>query len=467
MLGPGMGEGAVTFDPHLAAIRFGTGLSPHLHPPRSVEAMLERLAGPDEAARAIPAMSYPEALALERAFARANGQSRNGETEAIRAAAFAERDRVRALIEPARLGQLRAVLARQAAAEDALRERLVQFWANHFTVKPRTSVAGVLVAPYVEDAIRPHVAGRFADMLTAVSLHPMMVAFLDQGRSVGPGSMTGQRMGRGLNENFARELLELHTVGVDAGYTQEDVRQLAMLLTGITVVQGETIYRPRWAEPGAETVLGETYPEEASLDTVRALLADLAVRPETAKHLARKLAVHFVSDAPEAGLVEALAQTWLATGGDLLAVTGALLRHPAAWSPKKDKVKPPLDFIASALRALGLGPDFILPLEFRETRRVFVNPLAVMGQPWQDPPGPDGWPEAAQAWVTPQFMAARIDWGMNRPEEMRPDLPDPRDFVFTALGPAAREEVVFAAHAAERPSEAIGVILASTDFQRR
>ncbi|EPX82769.1 Uncharacterized protein putative in bacteria [Rubellimicrobium thermophilum DSM 16684] len=457
----------MTFDPHLAAIRFGTGLSPYLPPPSSIEAMLERLAGPDVAARAIPAMSYTEALAIERAFAQANRQARNGETAAIRAAARAERDRLRRLVEPTRLAQFRTVLARQVASEDALRERLLLFWANHFTARPKTTVAGILIAPYVEEAIRPHVAGRFADMLTAVALHPVMVAYLDQARSIGPGSIQGRQSGRGLNENYARELLELHTVGVGGGYTQEDVRQLALLLTGVTVAEGQTVYRPRWAEPGAETVLGRTYPAEADLATVQAVLADLAVRPETARHLARKLAVHFVSDAPEERLVEALAGEWLASGGDLLAVTGALLRHPAAWSPRKDKVKPPVDFIASALRALGLGADFLLPLGFRETRRLLANPLAVMGQPWQDPPGPDGWPEAPEAWITPQFMAARIDWAMNRPEEMQPDLPDPRDFVRIALGPAAREEVIFAAHAAERPSEAIGVILASSDFQRR
>ncbi len=456
------------FDPHRAAIRFGTGLSPVLEPPASVAAMLAALAGPDLALAALPGPQPGEALALERAHAAASRAAREGGTAAERAAAEAERRRIRGEVEPLRMAQLRAHLARLVAGADGLRERLALFWADHFTVEARTIVGRVRVAPYAQEAIRPHVAGRFGDLLAAAVLHPVMLSYLDQVRSVGPGSRAGLRGGRGLNENLARELLELHTVGVGAAYGQGDVRELAELLTGLTVdAEGALAFRPGWAEPGAETVLGAAFPAEAGLATIRAALDHLAARPETARHLSRKLAVHFVADAPDEGLVGAMAEEWSATGGDLLAVVGAMLGHEAAWAPAKAKVKPPIEVLASGLRALGVEAGAILALDLRATRRFFANPLAVMGQPWQDPSGPDGWPEEAEAWVVPQFMAARIDWAMNRPEELVADLPDPRDVVRTALGPDAREEVAFAARAAERRSEGIGVILASADFQRR
>jgi uncharacterized protein (DUF1800 family) len=257
-------------------------------------------------------------------------------------------------------------------------------------------------------------------------------------------------------------------VGAGGPYGQGDVRELAELLTGLGAdEQGRLTFRPERAEPGAETVLGVTYPARAGLEAIEAALRDLAAHPATALHLARKLAVHFVSDAPDEDLVGALADAFRDTGGDLAAVTAALLDHPAAWDPLRAKVKPPLGFVASALRALGVDERRLLAWDVREARRSLLNPLGVMGQPWGQPDGPDGWPEAPEAWVTPQFMAARIDWALNRPEEMLPELPDPRDFAATALGPLASPEVLFAARAAERPSEGVGVVLASPDFQRR
>ena len=144
-----------------------------------------------------------------------------------------------------------------------------------------------------------------------------------------------------------------------------------------------------------------------------------------------------------------------------------LLAHPAAWDPAKRKVKPPIEVLASSLRALGVGAGAVMAMDLRATRRFFLNPLAVMGQQWERPGGPDGWPEEAEAWVTPQFVAGRIDWAMNAPEELVDPLPDPRAFVRVALGPAASDQVAFAARAAERASEGVGCVLASADFQRR
>jgi len=466
----------VPFDPTLAAIRFGTGLSPRHAPPRDAGAMLAALVGPDGAAQAHPIAPFSTAAPSLRAFrslSRARRAALGTPQEAAAEAAFQE---IRLRARDQRTVHFHATLARGIMTPDGFRERLALFWADHFTVRARNAFGGHLVAPYVEEAIRPHLTGRFADMLRAAATHPMMLDYLDQSRSMGPNSPAGQRQGRGLNENLARELLELHTLGVDGPYGQGDVRQLAALLTGLVHDPDAGFdYRPRMAEPGAETVLGTTYSARAELATVHAALDDLAAHPATAAHLARKIAVHFVSDDPDPGLVAALRDRYLATGGDLMAVYAALFDHPAAWAPVPvpvpvpgpAKVKPPFAYVQSALRALDVPVARIVALDLAASRRWLMGPLTVMGQSWEEPPGPDGWPEEAEAWVTPQGMAGRIGWAMDVPGALLETLPDPRDFVRTALGEAAPEAVRFAARAAESVAEGIGVILSSPAFNRR
>lgn len=450
------------FDPHLAAIRFGLGLSPVQDPPASVADMMALLRGPDEAGLAFPIPGYADVEPSAADFGRAIRAARRADDPV--AAVAAERDAMQALVGSAWAGQLGHAMARLVASPDALRERLALFWADHFTVVAKKPAGRHLVYPFAEDVVRPHLAGRFGDMLVAATTHPVMLDYLDGRLSVGPDS-PGAEEGEGLNENLARELLELHTLGAGGPYGQADVREMAELLTGLRY-DGDalTVFRPRYAQPGAETVLGQSY--DGGQEAIEAALRDLAVHPATADHLARKLAVHFVADDPPPALVADLAATWRDTEGDLGAVTEALLSHEEAWSPVKAKVKPPIEFVASALRALAVPPEALTSLDLPGLRRLLLGPLALMGQPWTQPAGPDGWPEAAGAWVTPAFVAARIDWAMNRPEEIA-DLPDPRDFVAAALGPAAAPEVVAAARAAERPHEGVGVVLASADFQRR
>ncbi len=249
----------------------------------------------------------------------------------------------------------RTTFARALSARDGLRERLVWFWADHFTTVARKRIDKAFPSALIEDAIRPHVMGRFSDMLQAVTLHPAMLVYLDQVISVGPNSPAGLRRGRGLNENLARELIELHTLGVGAVYAQDDVRQMAELLTGLVfkpeVGQG---FEPNWVEPGSETVLGISYEGEGEEPILRAL-GDLALRPETARHIARKLAVHFISDTPDEDLVDALNGAFVASGGELAAVYTALVSHPSAWEKPMQKARQPFDFMVSALRALALG----------------------------------------------------------------------------------------------------------------
>ncbi|HEX9857469.1 MAG TPA: DUF1800 family protein, partial [Paracoccaceae bacterium] len=274
----------------IAAIRFGYGL-PLADDMAADPAAL--LAGPDLAAREWPGVGLAEALPLYRVATAARRQVPQGgvaEQKAYRAALRAVRLQGRAAA--------RVTLARAVGSPDGFRERLVQFWADHFTAVERFRQDVALPPALVEDAIRPHVARRFGDMLKAAVLHPAMLMYLDQAQSIGPASPVGQRRGRGLNENLARELIELHTLGVGAAYSQADVTEMAELLTGLRFDPGfGTDFEPRWAEPGPERVLGRVYAGPGAAPVLEAL-DDLAVRPETARHIARKLAVHFVADQP-------------------------------------------------------------------------------------------------------------------------------------------------------------------------
>jgi uncharacterized protein (DUF1800 family) len=458
----------MAFDPTLAAVRFGTGLAPGGVLPASVDVMLSQLSGPDLAAQRWPVPLYEDARPTRAEIRDVNRTRRDTRGTPDEAAGEEAYQAQRQEVEVTKWRGLAAVAARNVGTEDGLRERLVLFWANHFTVRGKNVAGEHLVTPFVESAIRPRITGRFANMLRAVILNPEMLIYLDQTRSMGPNSEAAQRRDRGLNENLARELLELHTVGVGGPYTQTDVREMAELLTGLgwTVDRGMH-YRRDHAEPGSETVLGVTYPDDASLRVIETALEGLANHPATAAHVAHKMAVHFVSDTPDDSLVEAMTARFIETEGNLLSVTRAMLEHPAAWGPELAKAKPPFGFLTSALRALGADPDAIAALDRRDTRRFLGNPLALMGQPWEDPGGPDGWPEAAEEWIAPQGLAARISWAMRMPRQIVDPLPDPRDFVGTALGPLAGEVTVFAAGAAESRHEGVGVVLASADFNRR
>ncbi len=456
------------FDPTLAAIRFGTGLSATWPAPGDVGQMLSLLTGPDAASLAYPIPGFDTAqprLADFRKMMQDRREARGTDREAGLQELY---QHMRQQARGARLAFFQATLARGVTSADGLRERLTLFWADHFTVRSRDNFSAYLVAPFATDAIRPHVTGTFAAMLRGVMTHPMMLIYLDQIRSVGPGSRVGQRQRRGLNENLAREMLELHTVGVDGPYDQTDVRELAELLTGLVWTADRGFeYDDRFAEPGAETVLGVTYDAAATLDTVFAALDGIAAHPATAHHVAYKLAAHFVSDQPDTELVQDLTDVFIQTGGDLLALITAMLNHPAAWTPQLQKVKPPFGYLTAALRALGVPGEVLTGLTLRQTEKLFWAPLNVMGQPWEEPPGPDGWPEEGAAWVTPQAMAGRIDWAMTMPAQLVDPLPDPRDFVRTALGPTPPDPVIFAAGAAENVTIGIGLTLSSSAFQRR
>ncbi|WP_323008303.1 DUF1800 domain-containing protein [Paracoccus sp. (in: a-proteobacteria)] len=448
----------------LAAIRLGFGLSPLMPPPADVRTVL---AGPAGAGPDAGAMTTERASDLARLFnegrrARRDKLPEPPETqEAARQLGILpvedlRRRVIRALDDPIGFG-----------------ERLVQFWSDHFTIRAVNKVHNGLAMAFVDEAIRPHVNGRFEDMFFAADTHPMMLIYLDQISSRGPNSPFAKKRPErnfGLNENLAREALELHSLGVDADYDQHDVRELAKLLTGLSFSHNQGFaYRPLWAEPGSETVLGQSYGgrRRGGLDDIRAVFRDISRRPETALHLSRKLAVHFVSDQPSEDLVGSMAAVWRDSGGDLSQVYRVLVSHPDLATELRRKVRQPFDFCVAGLRALGMRGEQIGRLDLPVFRRIAWGPVEAMGQPWGRPKGPDGWPEEADAWIASQTLAARINWSLRIPRLLLDELPDPRDMLVSAFGGTQSAELTWAVPKAESATEGVALILASGDFSRR
>jgi uncharacterized protein (DUF1800 family) len=350
-----------------------------------------------------------------------------------------------------------AQLAHAIETPVPFRERLVWFWSNHFTVSRRNGAVGATAGPFVREAIRPHVTGRFSDMLLAVMRHPAMLAYLDNVGSVGPNSPAGQRLSRGLNENLARECLELHTVGASAGYTQTDVTEFAKVLTGWSFELRDDPpgfrFRPRAHEPAAKSVMGKQFPpgEEGGVGA----LAYLAGHPATHRHLAGKLVAHFVADEPPADAVRHVEGVLRDTGGDLGAAALAVVALPAAWHPFT-KLRPPQDYAVACLRALDLPPA---------NRPGMLAVLAELGQPLWQAPLPDGWPDRAADWAAPEALVRRLDWA-NALSGRAADA-DAAEIGAATLGPLLRPQTLHAVQHAGSRREALTMLLASPEFLRR
>lgn len=458
------------FDPILAEIRFGCGLSPLHAPAQSVDEMMRRLRAADKAAKTFPIPDFDDLRPRLIELAKLRRQ-RKSDSESERMEARDQTRSIRKEFVAKRHEWLAYTLGRRAFTEDGFRERLMFFWADHFTARGDGAINRRAVPAYWEEAIRPNLLGSFRDMLIAAATHPMMLMFLNQNRSFGPNSKAAKNRNKmvGLNENLAREVMELHTLGAGGPYTQDDVRQLAELFTGLSFQPRKGFFfRKKLAEPGSEHILGKYYGgDPALLAHVYEALTDLARHPATARHIAWKLAVHFVSDKPDPRLIEAMAQRFLETDGNLEEVYRTLLSHPAAWSPELSNVKQPIEYISSAMRALAISPKQIKKMRTKRVRQYLMLPMEFMGQDWNNPIGPDGWAEEDGNWVTPQGMAARMQWALVAPQVLKGKLPDPREFVHTALGDTVPEAVTFAARAAESRWEGVALVLASPSFQRR
>ncbi len=338
-------------------------------------------------------------------------------------------------------------------------ERLVWFWSNHFCVN---SDVTVMVGAYEREAIRPHVLGKFADLLLAAESHPAMLIYLDNASSIGPGSVAGINRDRGINENLGREILELHTLGVRAGYHQDDVVSLAKAITGWTIYDtatnpdhgGEFLYHPRIHEPGSETILGKAY-DDGGLEQGRAVLADLARHPSTAEHVATKLARHFIADDPPPALVASLKQTFLDTDGDLMQVSKALVMAPESWSPVQAKIKHPSEWMVTFIRAAGLN---------RGDVRKMIPGLNQLGEPLWRPPAPKGFGDANDDWL--DSVGYRLDIANVVAQNYEERL-DPKAMLETSIGPIASAETRGALARAETKQQAITLLLMAPEMQRR
>jgi uncharacterized protein (DUF1800 family) len=355
--------------------------------------------------------------------------------------------------------EVKARLDTAMAADLGYVERLVWFWSNHFCIS--ADVTQSMAGGFEREAIRPHVLGRFADMLHAVESHPAMLFYLDNTRSIGPKSVAGLIGRTGLNENLAREILELHTLGVRSVYDQADVTSFAKVLTGWTLIPAagnpahgnEFVFNPRLHEPGPQRVVGKIY-DQPDVEQGRAVLADLARHPATAAHVARKLARHFVADDPPGALVERLSARFLDTDGDLKEIAKLLIEAPETWEAPPTKLKRPSEWLISIWRALGVAP---------EPRRA-LEAHAYLGERLWRPPAPKGFADDKAAWI--DGLAQRLDIA-NRVAERVAATTEPEALLETALGPLASAETRQTVARAESRQQALTLVLMAPEFQRR
>ena len=371
------------------------------------------------------------------------------------------------------LQQAEARLRVAAETDFPFHERLVHFWSNHFAVsadkQPIPAVAGL----FENEAIRPNLGGSFADLLLAVESHPAMIIYLDNHRSAGPRSAAARRASKrrgrdvGLNENLAREILELHTVGVDGGYDQSDVTALARVLTGWSVGGGQPggaaegdpgmfEFRESLHEPGSQVVLGKKY-AAGGMRQGRQVLRDLAAHPSTASFVATKLARHFIADEPPAAAVAAIARVFRDTDGDLMSVHAALVSQEAAWQRPFTKFKTPEEYVLSAFRAFDHEPA---------NGRSIVGALEIMGQAPFRPGSPAGWPDTAEAWGGADALYKRIEWA-NAAARQVGGRANPLALATDVLGPGLGERTRTALARAESIEQGTTLFLVSPEFQRR
>ena len=471
----------------IAVLRFGLGARPGdlaaaASDPRTW--LWAQIGGPAQLAGTTPLAPsdqiFTEVLAArdERQEMKRQATARSATVDAAAAGATAA-----AAFNPVRdayLPHYRAqVLARAQSAALTARpftERLVHFWTNHFAVSADKGAVFGIAGTLENEAIRPNVNGRFADLLTAVEQHPAMIAFLDNQYSVGKDSELALLAARrapdrpkrefGINENLAREILELHTLGVNGGYTQNDVTSFAQIITGWSIgggkgrlaggTPGRFYFRDNLHQPGAKTFLGKTYTEDGRRQG-EAVLADLARHPATAHFIATKLVRHFIADDPPPAAVERVAHAFRKSGGELPHVYAALIEAPEAWYAGMRKFKTPEDFVFSTMRALNVSPH--QPEEV-------VRSFDLLGQRQYVPGSPAGWPDTSKSWDGSDALMHRVLWASRAASRYERGI-DPVELAASSLGAYARPETLTALRRASSSSQALALLLMSPEFQRR
>jgi uncharacterized protein (DUF1800 family) len=403
-----------------------------------------------------PAMNAPENGGAGAAMA---------PTEAMQANAAKPPPQPLNIIQKTYRAEALARLQRAVIADCGFVERLVAFWSNHFCISAnKGELARMWAGSFEREAIRPHVLGRFGDMLKAVEQHPAMLFFLDNQQSLGPDSRAGQNRKRGLNENLAREIMELHTLGVGGGYSQDDVTSLARIITGWTFAgrqgqlgaPGSFVFNANAHQPGTQRLLGKVY-EDDGVRQGEAALADIARHPSTAKFIATKFVRHFVADDPPPALVARLQEVLRKSDGDLKALATALLDSDEAWQAPLTKVRSPYEFLVASARPLAQIPD--------DPGR-YLGGLNVLGQPLWTPPGPNGFPDTNAAWAAPEGMKLRLDVSAQIASRLADSI-DPRDLLEFAVADAASPETRRTVERAESRPQALALLLMSPEFQRR
>ena len=350
-----------------------------------------------------------------------------------------------------------------AAQSDApFFERLVHFWSNHFTVSARKWGDVPLVVGFERDAIRPYVMGNFEDMLVAVVKNPAMQIYLDNFQSAGPGTETAKTYHRGLNENLAREVLELHTLGAGGGYTQGDVTEFAKMLTGWGIeAQGAGAdswaihFSPDLHEPGDKTLLEKIY-HAGGQDEALAALHMLARHPKTADFIALKLARHFIADDPPAEAVAALSDSFKKSRGDLMPLYRTLIHLQAPWAVPLPKVKTPNDLIVSLIRCTGMKAE----------DGKLLNAYHTLEQMPFSAPSPAGWSDRAKDWMSAEALLQRMDLAQTIAAARYVDV-DPLALMESSIGPVASSTTRDAVTKAGSRQESLALLLASPEFQRR
>ena len=466
----------------IAAHRFGLGEASLNTVGGDPKQWLAAQIGPADAPRGDGLLSTPQALAFVQAEREQRKLVKNPEPGVTpgmtqeQAAAQAVAGHYREVI----VADARSRLLTAALTTRPFAERLQWFWANHFTVSLAKGSTRGLVGAFERDAIRPNITGSFETLLFAATTHPAMLRYLDNFQSAGPNSSIVARAAKraarqgesprvtGLNENLAREVLELHTLGAESargagGYTQADVTAFARVLTGWRVGYQEPDaskpFDPAWHEPGRKTLLGTTYPEGP--DALRMVLHDLSLHPATAHFIATKLARHFVADDPPPALVERLAATYLRSGAQLAPVYRELIASPEAWTVPAAKLKTPEEFVVSAARLLKLSPRL-----FERGDAGSAGGIVTLGQRLQAAPSPAGWSDRADDWLGPDAVWKRVEWSTRTAGRLGSSV-DARALAAQSLGPLLTPETQAQLERAADGPQALALLLMAPEFQRR
>jgi uncharacterized protein (DUF1800 family) len=459
----------------IAANRFGLGARPGElekldKDPKT--ALLDQLQGPSAASAELAKLPRSEKVLAE--VLRVRKQQRELKKKAGDESPPKNAKKYGSLVRSHYMDQVEARFTHAVRTDYPFYERLVRFWSNHFAVSTDKQPISALAGLYENEAIRPNLNGSFFSLLLAAETHPAMILYLDNERSIGPGSAIAKprkkrrskKRNLGINENLAREILELHTLGVDGGYRQADVTAFANVLTGWSVgsdqgrfkagTPGAFVYRNDAHEPGSQVIMGQRY-QQPGFDQGVAVLRKLAMQPSTARFIASKLVRHFVDDQPPPAMVERIAAVFLKSGGSLPEVHAALVHSKEPWQIPLAKYKTPEEFVISSYRAFDYVP---------RRMKTVVGALEQMGQMPMRPGSPEGWPDTAEQWGGADALYKRIEWA-NAAARLAGSSRNPLEIGEQSLGANFSENTRMAIMRAESVVQGTTLLLASPDFQRR